>query len=108
MVRGFLSFILFFGSMASLVLAQESAEPQSGPAAVSAPATASPPAALDKGDQAWMLASAAFVLLMTPGLAFFYGGLVGRKNVLSILMQCFMCMALITVLWVTVGYSLFF
>ena len=66
------------------------------------------PAGLDKGDTAWMLMASALVLLMTPGLAFFYGGLVRRKNVLSVLMQCFMCMCLMTLLWVTVGYSLAF
>ncbi|MFC1512113.1 ammonium transporter [Candidatus Latescibacterota bacterium] len=63
---------------------------------------------IDSGDTAWMLVSAALVLLMTPGLAFFYGGLVQRKNILSVLMQCFMAMCLMTVLWVIVGYSLAF
>ncbi len=63
---------------------------------------------IDTGDTAWMLVSTALVLLMTPGLAFFYGGLVRRKNMLSILMQCFMAMCLLTVLWVVVGYSLAF
>ena len=63
---------------------------------------------VDSGDTAWVLVSAAFVLLMTPGLAFFYGGLVRRKNVLSILMQCFMAMCLITLQWVLFGYSLAF
>ncbi len=71
-----------------------------------------PPAAaqegIDSGDTAWMLTSCALVLLMTPGLAFFYGGLVRRKNVLSILMQCFLCMGLMTILWVLVGFSLAF
>jgi Amt family ammonium transporter len=65
-------------------------------------------AQIDTGDTAWVLASAGLVLLMTPGLAFFYGGLVRRKNVLSILMQCFMAMCLVTVLWVVAGYSLAF
>jgi len=60
------------------------------------------------GSKAWMMTSSALVLLMTPGLAFFYGGLVRRKNVLSVLMQCFMCMCLMTILWVIVGYSLAF
>jgi len=63
---------------------------------------------IDTGDTAWVLASAGLVLLMTPGLAFFYGGLVRRKNVLSVLMQCFMAMCLVTVVWVVVGYSLAF
>ena len=65
--------------------------------------------ALDSGDTAWMLASAALVLFMTiPGLALFYGGLVRSKNVLSVLMQCFALTGLITILWVLLGYSLAF
>lgn len=61
------------------------------------------------GDNAWMLASAALVLLMTgPGLALFYGGLVRKKNVLSTMMQSFVMMVVITVLWALVGYSLAF
>ncbi len=63
---------------------------------------------IDAGDTAWTLTAAALVLLMTPGLAFFYGGLVRRKNVLSILMQCFLCMSLMTILWVVLGFSLAF
>lgn len=63
---------------------------------------------INKADTAWMLVASALVLFMTPGLAFFYGGLVRRKNVLSVLMQCMMCMCLMTVLWVVVGYSLCF
>lgn len=66
------------------------------------------PPALNSGDQAWMLASSALVLFMTPGLAFFYGGLVRRKNVLSVLMQCFFCMCIVTVIWVVVGFSIAF
>src|SRR5579871_4838775 len=61
------------------------------------------------GDNAWMLTCAALVLMMTgPGLALFYGGLVRKKNVLSTMMQSFSLMALITVLWALVGYSLAF
>ncbi len=63
---------------------------------------------IDTGDTAWILVSAALVLLMTPGLAFFYGGLVRKKNFLSILMQCFMLMCLISLQWVLFGYSLSF
>lgn len=64
---------------------------------------------LDTGNTAWMLTSTALVLFMTlPGLALFYGGLVRTKNVLSVLMQCFSITALVTVLWVAVGYSLVF
>lgn len=71
-----------------------------------APAPAAPVA--DTGDTAWLLTSAALVLLMTPGLAFFYGGLVRKKNMLSVLMQCFMLMCIITVEWVVLGYSMSF
>lgn len=61
------------------------------------------------GDNAWMLTSAALVLMMTgPGLALFYGGLVRKKNVLGTMMQSFILMALITVLWAVCGYSLAF
>lgn len=64
---------------------------------------------LNSGDTAWMLTSTALVLFMTiPGLSLFYGGLVRTKNVISVLMQCFACTALITVLWVLYGYSLAF
>ncbi len=66
-------------------------------------------AAQSAGDNAWMLVSAALVLMMTgPGLALFYGGLVRRKNTLAIMMQSFALMALITILWALVGYSLCF
>ncbi len=63
---------------------------------------------LDSGDTAWVLTSAALVLFMTPGLALFYGGMVRGKNVLAMLMQNFFAMGLVTVLWVTIGYSLAF
>jgi Amt family ammonium transporter len=61
------------------------------------------------GDNAWMLVSSALVLMMTgPGLALFYGGLVRRKNVLATMMQSFILMAVVTVLWALVGYSIAF
>ena len=64
---------------------------------------------ISAGDTAWVLTSSALVLLMTaPGLALFYGGMVRRKNVLGVLMQCFISLALISVLWVVYGYSLAF
>ena len=64
---------------------------------------------MNSGDTAWVLTSAALVLLMTmPGLAFFYGGLVRRKNVLSALMQCFIILCVISLQWVLYGYSLTF
>ncbi len=74
-------------------------------AALSAPISS---ATIDSGDTAWILMSAALVMLMTPGLAFFYGGLVRRKNVLSVLMQCMFILCLVTVQWVLIGYSLSF
>ena len=69
---------------------------------------AAPAVELDAGHITWMLLSAGLVMLMTPGLAFFYGGLVRRKNVLSILMQCFMALCLISLQWIVLGYSLSF
>ncbi len=63
---------------------------------------------IDSGDTTWMLISTALVMLMTPGLAFFYGGLVRRKNVLSIMMQCFILVGVISLQWVLFGYSLAF
>lgn len=64
--------------------------------------------AIDTGDTAWMLTAAAFVLLMTPGLAFFYGGMVSSKNIISTMLQSVAAMAVISVLWVVVGFSLCF
>ncbi|PXY27128.1 ammonium transporter [Prauserella muralis] len=61
-----------------------------------------------QGDTAWLLTSAALVLLMTPGLAFFYGGMVRSKSVLNMLMMCFGAIGLIGVLWVVYGYSMAF
>ena len=63
---------------------------------------------INAGDTAWMLISAALVMLMTPGLALFYGGMVGRKNVLSTIMMSFVCLGVIGILWVLYGYSLSF
>ena len=63
---------------------------------------------MDSGDTAWILASSALVLLMTPGLAFFYGGLVRGKNVLGTIMHSFITIALVSVVWVLWGYSLAF
>ncbi|MCW2731223.1 MAG: ammonium transporter, partial [Mycobacterium sp.] len=62
----------------------------------------------DTGDTAWMLASSALVLLMTPGLAFFYGGMVRAKGVLNMLMMSISAMGIVTVLWVLYGYSMAF
>ncbi len=63
---------------------------------------------MDSGHTAWMLTASALVLLMTPGLAFFYGGLVRARNVISTLMYSFMAMAVVSVVWVLWGYSLAF
>ncbi|MBN1828169.1 MAG: ammonium transporter [Deltaproteobacteria bacterium] len=63
---------------------------------------------MNSGDTAWVLTSTALVFLMTPGVAFFYGGLTRRKNVLSVLMQCFIIMCLVSLQWVLFGYSLAF
>jgi Amt family ammonium transporter len=62
----------------------------------------------DTGNTGFMLVATSLVMLMTPGLAFFYGGLVGRKNVLSIMIQSFVSMGVTTILWYAVGYSLCF
>jgi ammonium transporter, Amt family len=81
------------------------------PALAQEAAEATEPAkpALDTGDTAWMLTSTALVLMMTvPGLALFYGGMVRKKNILTIVMQCFATTCLITVVWMALGYSLAF
>ena len=111
---------------AAIVLAEEQAKPASsipgaGDQAKPAPAAATPPPAaplakpapaappkVDTGDTAWILTSAALVLLMTPGLALFYGGMVRAKNVLGTIMHSFIIIALISVQWVLFGYSLSF
>lgn len=63
---------------------------------------------INAADTAWMLTSTALVLIMTPGLAFFYGGMVNKKNVLSTMLQSFISMAVISVVWVVIGFSLAF
>ena len=85
---------------AAAAVAAPAAAPEAAPAATPVP---------DKGDNAWIMTSAALVILMSiPGLALFYGGLVRTKNMLSVLMQVFVVFSLITVLWVVYGYSLAF
>jgi Amt family ammonium transporter len=90
--------------------ADEPAAPPAEAPPVAAVVEAAPAAApkIDTGDTAWMLASAAMVLLMTPGLALFYGGMVRTKNALSTMMQSFIMICLIGVQWVLWGYSLSF
>jgi Amt family ammonium transporter len=63
---------------------------------------------ISAADTAWMLSATGLVLIMTPGLAFFYGGMVNKKNVISTMFQSFICMAVITVIWVVFGFSLAF
>jgi Amt family ammonium transporter len=70
-------------------------------------ATPSTPA-YDSGDNAWMMTSTALVLMMTPALAFFYGGLVDRKNILNQLFLSFICMGIVLVQWVLFGFSFAF
>src|SRR5712692_5618909 len=109
--------------MLALPLPAQQAPAASSPASASAPSPQNSKEISDKlaqldqrvtaaqaaGDNAWMLTSAALVLMMTgPGLALFYGGLVRRKNTLAIMMQSFAMMGLISVLWALVGYSLCF
>jgi len=95
--------------MSVSAFADEAAAPA---ATVAAPAAAAPAAAapvLDSGATAWMMTSTALVLLMTiPGLALFYSGMVRKKNVLATMMQSFAITAMITVLWMVVGYSIAF
>lgn len=63
---------------------------------------------IDKADMAWMLTATCLVLLMTPGLAFFYGGMVSTKNVISTMLQSFISMGIMSILWVVIGFSLAF
>lgn len=91
-----------------LALAQTATPPQTLEQRLTA-AEAAVKSAQSAGDNAWMLVSAALVLMMTcPGLALFYGGLVRRKNVLSTIMHSFVLMGVVTMLWAVIGYSLSF
>ena len=97
--------VVILSSFAGVALAQTPPDLDSRLRAVEAAAKS----AQSAGDNAWMLVCAALVLMMTgPGLALFYGGLVRRKNVLSTMMHSFVLMALVTVLWAFIGYSLVF
>src|SRR5262245_27862026 len=101
---------LFWSCWPASTLAQESTA-ETPAAAGETPATppAPEPKPLDRGDNAWMLTSSALVLMMTgPGLAMFYCGLVRKKNVLSVIMQCFFLMGLMSIVWALWGYSLAF
>ena len=103
-------FLLCLIAIAGTVLAEE---PKPGvssqlSAVEASPAPAVVPSKIDTGDTAWILISTALVMLMTPGLALFYGGMVRRKNVLGTIMQSFIALGVMTVLWVLYGYSLSF
>ena len=102
--------VLLFLGLAGMVCAEEpKAVPAPQAAQAGQPAAPAPAAPkVDPGDTAWVLICTALVMLMTPGLAFFYGGMVGRKNVLGILMQCFILLCIISIQWVLFGYSLAF
>ena len=92
-------FFKYFGIFAATVLTALSA----GPLAAQSPAAV---ASVDSGDTAWIITASVLVLMMTvPGLAFFYGGLVRQKNVLSIAMQCLVITAAVSIEWVVLGYS---
>ena len=114
MKRVFILFLLvgviLSAGMAIAAEKEKITAPSQGMAEESKVAQARPQAAakVDPGDTAWILMSAALVMLMTPGLALFYGGMVRTKNVLGTIMQSFMVIALISVQWVLFGYSLSF
>lgn len=98
--------LLAYLIMPMAVMAEEAA----APAAQATPAAPAPPPApkIDTGDTAWVLVSTALVMLMTPGLALFYGGMVRKKNVLGTIMHSFIIVAIISIQWVLWGYTLAF
>ena len=119
MLRRLLIGVLFMFSltMPMVALAEEQATPAQGMVqeaaptqTEAAPAVAETPAppAVDTGDTSWVLISTALVMLMTPGLALFYGGMVRKKNVLGTIMQSFIALGIVTLQWVLIGYSLSF
>ncbi|MCE2997732.1 MAG: ammonia channel protein, partial [Flammeovirgaceae bacterium] len=67
-----------------------------------------PTEGINSGDVAWMLTASALVLLMTPGLAYFYGGMIDTKSIISTMLQSFIAMGVVSVLWIVVGFSLAF
>ncbi|MGA2031818.1 MAG: ammonium transporter [Thermoguttaceae bacterium] len=104
-----LGMICVLGAIAWLAMGTNLPAQAPSPGQPAAVAPATPAATLDKGDNAWMLTSSALVLMMTgPGLALFYCGLVRKKNVLSVMMQCVFLMCLMSVIWAIYGYSLAF
>lgn len=100
--------IILFVLLGGVILANSARAQEAGSPPVSTTAETSTPTAvpLDTGNVAWMLTSSALVLMMTaPGLALFYGGLVRKKNILSVMMQCIFLMGMMTVIWGIAGYS---
>ena len=63
---------------------------------------------INLGDTSWMLTSSALVMIMTPGLGFFYGGMVSKKNTISTIAYCFIIFSIVTILWYLIGFSLVF
>ena len=98
--------VLLLGLMVAGICCAENQGPVQAPPGLQTETQGKSP--LDTGDTAWMLVSISFVMLMTPGLAFFYGGMVRRKNILGVLMQCFIVLGVITAQWILWGYSLSF
>jgi Amt family ammonium transporter len=95
-----------FGKFIAIGLLSQAVSPLAALAQDAAPAAVA--AKIDTGDTTWMLVSTALVLLMTPGLAMFYGGMVRRKNVLGTIMHSFIAIALVSLQWILFGYSLSF
>src|SRR6186713_3078417 len=102
--------VLPFLTLAAVVIAAIFVVPESSfdPASVIDEATKAPKYTYNSGDIAWMLVSCAFVFLMTPALAFFYGGMVARKNVLSTMIKSTVAAGIVSVLWIVVQFSLCF
>ena len=101
---------LFLSGTVSLAEETQKTRPSQQPpvAAPSIVQTTSTPPKVDTGDTSWVLISSALVMLMTPGLALFYGGMVRTKNVLGTIMQSFIALGVISIQWVLYGYSLAF
>ncbi len=101
----FCTVLVLLGALSAPVLGQSVAV---NPPSVSSPVSSAVIGTADTGDTAWMLTSAAFVMLMVPGLALFYAGMVRRKNVLGTMMYSFTALGIVGVEWVVIGYALAF
>mmetsp|Transcript_17283 Transcript_17283/g.24475 ORF Transcript_17283/g.24475 Transcript_17283/m.24475 type:complete len:282 (-) Transcript_17283:716-1561(-) len=111
-VSAFILFLIFLMGMLVLLVPDERDDKMylgnDAPSSISTTSTTSNYDNLNNGDTAFMCICCALVLLMTPGLAFFYGGMVRKNNLVSTLLQCFVIMGLIMMLWIIIGYSLAF